>query len=267
MAAHVQWLGQAGFALETSAGDLCLVDPYLSDDLQAEMNLARVADVVRNPAETSAAVCVTSHWHPDHLDRATCRALLGANPRIRFVGPPSNIGRLAMWHVPAENLISLGRGQAVDVGPFRINGCFARHDVPGWICEDALTFVIEMDGLRGFHTGDTEYDARVRRDVRPLGRIDLGLFSIPGTGGNMHAREAALMALDIAPMIASPMHYGMWRAADYGDSDDPEVERPTLDPRLFVEAYRGLGGGQARIFELGERIPLTVGGHESAAGH
>ena len=34
----IQWLGQGGFAFKAHAGDVIVVDPYLSDSANAEMH-------------------------------------------------------------------------------------------------------------------------------------------------------------------------------------------------------------------------------------
>ena len=162
-----------------------------------------------DPSATRVDVVATSHWHPDHLDRATCVELYGANPDITFVCPPANAARLRIWGIPERSIEVLNRGDLSRVGSFSIRACFARHDVPGWIAEDAISFVVEVDGLRIFHSGDTDYDSRLLA-IRQLGKLDAGFFSMNGTGGNMNALEAATLAAQLAPSIAIPMHFGMW---------------------------------------------------------
>lgn len=254
MPVRIQWLGQAGYALFAPSGDVCLIDAYLSDYCNDELNLPRIAPVVFDVKSVSVLVSVSTHWHPDHLDPVTSR-MLAANLETIFVGPPANMGRLDGWGVAAGRLRALQRDETIQVGPFNITGCFARHDVPGWICEDALTYVIEVDGVRVFHTGDTEYDARIRA-ARRYGPIDVGLFASNGTGGNMNSLEAALLAVQLAPRTAIPMHYAMWGPEGYGGSRETDVFRSTLDPNAFVIAYKALGGGDARILEVGDTIEV-----------
>jgi L-ascorbate metabolism protein UlaG (beta-lactamase superfamily) len=117
------------------------------------------------------------------------------------------------------------------------------------LAEDAISIAIEVAGRRIFHSGDTEYDAR----VKALGagrRIDIGLFVINGTGGNMNAREAAFLAAEMGVETAIPMHYGMWRPEKYG-------EEATLDPSEFADCFTAATGRRAVILEHGKRIAIT----------
>ena len=248
----VRWLGQAGYAIEAPARELCLIDPYLSDYVEEDLGVPRVAAKILDPAETRATLLVATHWHHDHLDRPTCRELARANPELTFVGPRSTESRLRGWGIAPERIVSVARGESTSVGPFTVHALFARHDVPGWLAEDAIGVVIEVAGARIYHSGDTEYDSRCL-EARRHWPLDAGFFVINGTGGNMNAREAALMAHEVGPRLAVPMHYGMWAPENYG----PEA---TLDPAMFADYCARLGGPATTVLELGEALELRAAG-------
>jgi L-ascorbate metabolism protein UlaG (beta-lactamase superfamily) len=65
-----------------------------------------------------------------------------------------------------------------------------------------LGFVIEIDGVRIYHAGDTDM-------IEEMGNIktDIALLPVSGTYV-MTAEEAAEAALVIKPSVAIPMHYG-----------------------------------------------------------
>src|SRR5205823_6211832 len=90
----------------------------------------------------------------------------------------------------------------------QVTGTFARHTLP-----DAIGFLLTIDRMRLWHSGDTEYD----KDLRSLVdvKLDVAFICINGGGGNMNAHEAALLAWQIKPRVVVPMHYGMWTAEDY----------------------------------------------------
>ncbi len=236
-------LGQSGYALRAESGELLLVDPYLSDYVEEELGAARIAPAVLDIESAAAIALVATHWHPDHLDPPTCRALARTQPDLVFVGPPSNRSRLLGWGIAPEQVVTLEREDSVTLGPFTVHGGFARHEVPGWLAEDALSLVLEVDGARIFHSGDTEYDARLLT-ARRHAPFDLGLFVINGTGGNMNAPEAALLAHELAPALAVPCHYDMWRPEDYG-------HEATLDPKIFEDYCRRLGGPPTCVLQVG----------------
>lgn len=54
------------------------------------------------------------------------------------------------------------------------------------------------------------------------------------------------------------MHYGMWSDERYGPG-------ATLDPQLFVDACRRLGGPDTHVMELGGRVDVPFGRRTEAA--
>jgi L-ascorbate 6-phosphate lactonase len=247
---RITWLGQSGFIIESSTGESYLLDPYLSDWAFDDIRTPRAITSPVDVDALSVTGVVATHWHHDHLDLPTCEKIGQRLPDAVFIGPSSITPRLLGRGVATERVLPLERGETVSRGAFTFHGTYARHEVPGWLTEDALGLVIEVDGVRVFVSGDTEYDSRIL-DVRALGPFDLGLFVINGSGGNMNALEAGLLAYQIAPARAIPMHYGMWPPAYYG----PDA---TLDPDLFADVCRRLGGPETYTMQLGERIEISA---------
>jgi L-ascorbate 6-phosphate lactonase len=255
-AVGLTWLGQAGYAIEAPDGTVLLLDPYLSEFALEELGLPRVAPIVLDPETARVDVVAVTHSHHDHLDLTTCAALARANPETVFVGPSSIVARLVGRGVRADRIVTLERGETVGQGPFTLHGHYARHEVPGWLTEDALALVVEVAGVRILHSGDTEYDPRCLA-VHARGPFDVGIFVANGSGGCMHALEAALMAHQLAPAVAIPCHYGMWAPEGYGAGHAVDG-RPTLDPELFAVTCAKLGAPATRVLELGERLELRA---------
>jgi L-ascorbate 6-phosphate lactonase len=246
----LRWLGQSGFELTSADGQSMLIDPYLSDWAFEDIGTPRAIPPVVEASAVRTSAVVATHYHHDHLDLPACAEIARNDPETVFIGPPSIQARLFGRGVGPERVVILERGGTVTHGAFTLHGEFARHEVPGWLTEDALALVVEVDGLRIFVSGDTEYDARVLAAGRH-GPFDVGLFVTNGSGGNMNALEAALMAHQLAPAVAIPMHYGMWSDEHYGPG-------ATLDPELFVDTCRRLGGPETHVMELGGRIELPL---------
>jgi L-ascorbate 6-phosphate lactonase len=250
-AVEVTWLGQSGYALRSPGGQLLLLDPYLSDFVEHELGQKRIVPAPEGLLDEDVSAVLITHWHPDHYDPPTIRALV-PREEVVFAGPPSVTGRIAGLGVAPERLVTLHRDDTATVGDFTVTAGFARHEVPGWLAEDALSLVVEVAGRRIFHSGDTEYDSRLL-PMREHGPFDLGIFVSNGSGGNMNALEASLMAHQLAPAIATPAHYGMWADEIYGPG-------ATLDPQLFVDTCARLGGPECFVFEhLGTlRLPVAA---------
>jgi len=65
-----------------------------------------------------------------------------------------------------------------------------------------LGFIIEIDGSRIYHAGDTDYIPEMEKF-----NVDIALLPVSGTYV-MTAEEAVKAALSIEPALAIPMHYG-----------------------------------------------------------
>ena len=94
-ALHVWWMGQSGFLLQWQDRHL-LFDPYLSDSLTdkyagSDTPHVRLTERVIDPQRlTFVDVVTSSHNHTDHLDAATLRPLMRANPQIQVLVPAAN---------------------------------------------------------------------------------------------------------------------------------------------------------------------------------
>jgi L-ascorbate metabolism protein UlaG (beta-lactamase superfamily) len=241
------WLGQAGFA---ATGDRTTVvfDPYLSDLCKTVHGLHRAVEAPVRPSELHADLVLVSHWHEDHLDLDSAAEFVESG--ATFVAPPSCVARLAGMGIASAKLVAITAGQTAEFTGANITAVSAHHRVAGFITEDAVGFVVELDGVRIYHSGDTEYD-RALLAANDRGRLDVALLCTNGTGGNMNATEAAMLASQLDAELVVPMHFGMWSPAGYGPG-------ATLDPTEFIDIYRRVSPySQATVPELGTDILLA----------
>ena len=165
------------------------------------------------------------------------------------------MSRLLGWRVPRERVAGLSVGQTHIFRDVTITAVAARHvsGVPGWESDDAIGLLLDFGGLRVYHSGDTEYDLRLRALAYDKARpIDVCMLVINGAGGNMNAHEAALLAWQLGPKILIPMHHILWKDFDSG-------AQGTLDPNLLAGTYHRLGGkGRVILPVVGEAIDLTI---------
>lgn len=244
----IRWLGQAGFEIVAPGGGSCLIDPYLSDWCRQYSQNPRVPPIAIAPESVRATLVVTSHWHDDHLDPHSIPIIARSSPECIFVGPPSCTLRCVGWGIDPGRVAPLDRGESLEIGEFTVTAGFARHEVPGMLAEDAISIAVDVGGRRIFHSGDTEYDSR-QKAIRASGDIDVGLFVINGTGGNMNAREAAFLAAELDVRVAIPMHYGMWRTEKYGAG-------ATLDPAEFARGFEAMTGRPGVVLKHGETFAV-----------
>jgi L-ascorbate 6-phosphate lactonase len=212
-------LGQAGFAL-VSGDDLVLIDPFLTPRPD------RLGDVVVDPRGLLGVTAVfATHEHGDHLDLPTWAIIAEASPNARFVVPEPLVPLVAAAKVPGDRVSGARIGTPVQVGGVRATPVPARHAVQiqdGYSLGDQehraprfVGYVIELDGVRLYHAGDTLTDERLIGAVAEL-HPDIALLPINGRDpererrgivGNMSPDEAARMARDLRVTLAIPMHF------------------------------------------------------------
>ncbi|MET1008252.1 MAG: MBL fold metallo-hydrolase, partial [Propionibacteriaceae bacterium] len=223
------------------------IDPYLSNDCEKIYGLQRRRDAPV-PAEQLdvRAVCV-SHWHEDHLDLPTVQTLLDAGSVL--VAPPSCVARLEGRGADPSLLKPILVGQTVTIGDASITAVPARHAVPGYLTEDAVGYVVEIDGARIYHSGDTDYDRSLLE--AGVGTLDVALVCINGAGGNMNPVEAAALTAQLRPRAVVGMHIGLWTDAGYGPG-------ATTDPARFAELCAAIAP-ETRVVVADADVPLEVG--------
>lgn len=244
------WLFQAGFVLKSPGGSIIIVDPYLSDAVKSTYKLPRNVPIPLDPAEADAEAVLATHSHADHLDPDSITAF-ARHMKTLFIGPKMVTDKVTSTGVSPAKTTTVERGTTVVVGDISTRAVFARHQFGLEPTPDAVGFVIECEGISIYHSGDTEYDSEIVNDTRG---VTVSLISINGTTGNMNAHEAAMLAWRQEARLAIPMHYGLWRNADYG-------EGATLDPNAFVETYHRLSPeGNTLILEPSRAVVINQDG-------
>jgi L-ascorbate 6-phosphate lactonase len=245
------WLGGTGFVFKTPAGTQFYVDPYLTNSVSAIFGIERGFPTPIRAEEARPHLVIATHWHEDHLDPEGI-PLIAHHSQTKFLGPPSCISRMAGWGIARDRMTALTAGQSYTFNDVEITAVPARHvaGIPGWETDDAIGLILDFDGLRVYHSGDTEYDLRLRALAYSRQPIHTAMLVINGAGGNMNAHEAALLAWQLGVNRVIPMHHRLWKDFTGG-------EQATLDPQLLVDTYRRLGGaGDVALPEVGEGIVL-----------
>lgn len=246
------WLGGTGFVFKTPAGTQIYIDPYLSNCVAGIFGVERGFLAPIRAEDARPDLLIATHWHEDHLDPESV-PVIARHSAAQFLAPPSCVSRMLGWGVPRSRATGLSRGQSHTFKDVTVTAVAARHvaGVPGWETEDAIGVLLDFGNLRVYHSGDTEYDLRLRALAYDKSApIDAALLVINGAGGNMNAHEAALLAWQLGAPTIVPMHHVLWRDFSGG-------EQATLDPRLLADTYQRLGGtGTVRPLAVGEGLLL-----------
>ena len=219
----IQALGQAGFVLR--AGPTALViDPYLSNSVEESGEAApglferRFPPPVLPAALSDVAVVLVTHAHGDHCDRETLLPLAEASPEARFWGPYPVVARLREWGIAPRRIVEVevGRGMAAARGCIITALPSAHYGFdPNTAGEPAYVgYVVELDGITLYHSGDTIRYAGMAERLHTVG-VDVAILPVNGRDaererlgivGNLEPEEAMRLAADAGASVIVPMH-------------------------------------------------------------
>jgi L-ascorbate metabolism protein UlaG (beta-lactamase superfamily) len=204
----LKWLGHASFLLETQ-GKKIYIDPYVGDYTEK-------ADAI-----------LVSHEHQDHCDLE--KLALARSPETVIY----TSGECAK-KIPSGNIITMSPGekknfngiiiQAVEAYNFKR---FRSPRVPYHPKGIQIAFVIESEGKRIYHAGDTDY----LQSMNELGNITLAMLPIMGRAV-MDVDEAVEAAIGINPEMVMPMH---WRESDPYDFKAKMEKRSNIKVIIIQE--------------------------------
>jgi L-ascorbate metabolism protein UlaG (beta-lactamase superfamily) len=180
----IHWLGHDSFRLDGSS--TVYIDPWkLGED-------APPADIV-----------LVTHDHHDHLSAGDIAKV--ATPATTVVGPASVIAQLE-----GLKTITVSPGDTITVGSVSVTAVPAynvdKFRAPGEVFHPRAAghvgYIVELDGRRIYHSGDTDAIPEMREV-----RCDVALLPVSGTYV-MTADEALEAVGMIEAAVVVPMHYG-----------------------------------------------------------
>jgi L-ascorbate metabolism protein UlaG (beta-lactamase superfamily) len=271
-AMKVRWLGWAGVEIEAESKTL-VIDPLADVEAtfaavgEERLRQAELPDVVQAEAEGSAVAGLVSHLHRDHTDAAALANVLAPDAAVHEPIWPGgeDAENVALARAKAElDRAELRRRptevwESAEVGPFAITALPA---VDG-LGDPQVSWLVEADGLRVLHLGDTIFHGYWWRMGRRHGPFDLVLAPINGARVDfphlqppsplpaaMEPEQAALAGELLGARALVPIHYDGYAIEPwYRPVDDP-------GPR-FEEASAGRSY-ETRVLELGESLELEA---------
>ena len=227
--AALWWLGQ--MSLLVKIGNTVLSVDYFATDYPGRQVKPPV------PAEevTGVDAFLGTHDHLDHIDHDAWRIWARTCPDARFVFPEMHLLSVRADGIAADRCLALNDGGSCRVGDVTIRAIPASHEFLERDAETGLypylQYIIEGNGVKIYHAGDTvRYEGMMPR-LRELGPFDAALLPINGRDGwryshdflgNMTFQEAADLAGEILPRLVIPGHWDMF-------ADNPG------DPRAFAD--------------------------------
>jgi L-ascorbate metabolism protein UlaG (beta-lactamase superfamily) len=150
-----------------------------------------------------ADIILVTHGHSDHLSPGDIARL--STPATVVVGPAEVTGQLkgdTRTVAPGDTVtvqgVVVSAVPAYNVSKFRSPGVVFHPAADG-----KVGYVVEMDGRRIYHAGDTDA-------IPEMAQIDVDVALVPVSGTFvMTAEEAAEACRTLHTKVAVPMHYGV----------------------------------------------------------
>lgn len=230
----LRWLGQMGLLIETGNSKICI--DYFASPVDGRQTPPPV------PADrlTGINMFIGTHDHIDHMDHDAWKIWAKINPEASFIFPAKHMKAVLNDGIKPENAVGLNDGDSYSSGDITIHAIAAAHE---FLDRDENTglypymqYIIEVNGARIHHAGDTVRYEGMLPKLRAFGRIDVQLLPINGRDaqryrsnwiGNMTYQEAADLAGETEPGIVIPGHWDMFDI----NGGDPNAFADYLDAK------------------------------------
>jgi L-ascorbate metabolism protein UlaG (beta-lactamase superfamily) len=243
---RLTWLGHASWLVQL-AGTSLLIDPVLGDQISGIIR-RKVPPGLRIDQLPKIDGCLVTHNHYDHLDL----------PTLRRVGAP-------VWAGQGTGRLLRGAGlqtHELNWWDAAVVGSATVHFVPSqhWSRRGLFDinemlwggFVVEGDGTRAYHSGDTAYfsgfgEIRQRFPGISAAMLPIGAYDPPWfmESQHMNPEQAVQAFLDLGASDFLAMHWGTFKL-----TDEPLDEPPR---RLQAEWTRlRLAPAKLQILRVGE---------------
>ena len=244
------WLGQAGFVVDSMYGRF-VIDPYLSDSLAHKYRGTRYPHVRMMPIpiapEHIAGIdyVLCTHRHTDHMDPSTLQPMAQAQPNLQFVVPEASLVEAQKrCGVGLDRLIPANFGRKLSlhqgVNVHVIASAHEELSTDAWGNSEWLGYVLEVDGLRIYHSGDCVPYPGLVQQLREL-KIDVALLPVNGRDldrlgngvpGNFTLNEAIDIAVEAGIPHLIGHHHGLFDFSTIAPQD--------IDAQIPIAAQRGL---------------------------
>ncbi len=207
-------VGQAGFIIKSSSGQLLAIDLYLSEcveRVEGNSGFKRLLPKILESDELKFDVVICTHPHLDHFDIDSVPEMMGGGTKLYVSADCEKLVKQLQMEYYSSAITYVGPGDHHTVGDFDITFVNCDH---GTGAPDAVGVVVEADGKTIYEAGDTclRLD-RIEEIIQPL---DVLIAPINGAFGNLNEGDCSVLAENLKPAITVPCHYGMF-ASHHGD--------------------------------------------------
>jgi L-ascorbate metabolism protein UlaG (beta-lactamase superfamily) len=208
---YIQRLAWAGIKISTD--DFSIVIDPLFNTVEASRFMGNPRTEAVPLKEQSAQLALVTHLHPDHYDPPTLRSCL--TPRGRVLCAREIAPRLNTDHLPHREMEVY---KSLTVNDVTITAVPAMDGLG----DDQVSWVIEMQGKRFIHCGDTLWHGFWWRIAKRFGPFDVAFLPINGAQvqfpgltpsgipSALTPEQAVAAAHLLQAQAVVPIHYGMF---------------------------------------------------------
>lgn len=214
---HIFSVGQAGYIIKSSHGQLLGIDLYLSNCVEAAEGhdgFKRLLPTILDARELIFDVLIATHPHLDHLDIISVPRFM-EQEQTRLFASVECKEMLQVHHVSQERCTYVKPTDIYEEGDFQIRVVDCDH---GQGAPDAVGVIVCVDGRKILEVGDSSLRLDFLQQYLQAGEIDLLIAPINGAYGNMNELECVVLAKAVQPKMTIPCHYGMF--ASHGGNPD-----------------------------------------------
>lgn len=207
-------VGQAGFIIKSSGGELLAIDLYLSncvERLEGHKGFKRLLPQILSSDELKFDVIVCTHPHLDHFDIDSVPEMLSKGGRLFCSVDCEKLIRQMQMEYYSDSITYVAPGDGFRAGDFDISFVSCDH---GKGAPDAVGVIVRVDGKTVYEVGDS--CLRLDRTGEIPVPLDVMISPINGMYGNMNADDTASLASALKPGVTVPCHCGMF-ASHGGD--------------------------------------------------
>lgn len=197
-----------------------------------------IPEIIDPGALRRASIALSTHQHEDHCDKLSL-SHLHQNTSSLFLGPPSCNELYRQWGFDLARTRIIAPDETFAKDDYTVHA-LPSNDEYG---PDAVSFLLEVDGVRIFDGGDTYYFPEMA-DLGKKWNIDIAFLNYAKNPPDIrfYMEEDAILqaARDLNARITVIKHFDLWVSA-------------LIDPTSVVERLRA-EGLDTRTMELGERL-------------
>lgn len=218
----LKWLGHAAWQIDFGSKRI-LIDPFITGNPSCPVKADDIMDI---------DYIFVTHNHQDHLGDAVS---ISNRTGAKVVSMFENVNDMQKSGLKSENGVGMNKGShLIDIGGIKVALVNAIHS--GMECG----IVMECDGQRLYHAGDTSFFSDMSLVKQFFGPIDVAMLPIGGyfTMGPSQAAEAAKA---VGARITLPMHYNTF----------PPIRQ---DPYAFKEMLNGIT--DVKVMQPGDELEV-----------